>query len=97
MSFEELICGLSNDKHFIKNPIKLKRCIHSVCRNCLRRHNKVNIECILCGIESEKDGLKYDDVCMEYVKKFNLSLSQLFIVLENRMSSQLEIIKGKNI
>jgi hypothetical protein len=74
MISEELICGLSGENHFTKNPIKLSKCNHSICRNCFNKHNREHIKCLVCGIETKKGDLKYDDdVCDEFKNIFNSS------------------------
>ena len=43
--FEELICGLSFDRHFVRNPIVLPDCGHSACKNCLSN----DVKCKICA------------------------------------------------
>ncbi len=32
---DEFRCALSDDNHFLINPIQLSKCGHSVCKDCL--------------------------------------------------------------
>lgn len=92
-SFGELFCGFSDDKHFSKNPIKLRSCSHSVCKNCLVE-NKNKTVCKICGMETSTNDLNInDDVSIELKKAINSSLNKLFEILDTRMSSQIEILK----
>ena len=46
---EELKCSLSEDKHFLINPVPLSECGHSVCKICLPKDGGDSIKCKTCA------------------------------------------------
>ena len=51
-STKELICSLSIDEHFVKQPIALNKCHHFVCKSCLLNQPIPNVHCIKCDVSS---------------------------------------------
>jgi hypothetical protein len=91
--FEELICALSDDKHFSQEPIVLTSCSHSVCKSCLIKEGKTKIRCEICGITTDRD-LRNDKTSAGLKKMIKMCLNSLFSVLEKQMTEQIESFKG---
>ena len=51
-STNELICSLSIDEHFVKQPIALNKCHHYVCKSCLLNQPFFTVHCIKCDVLS---------------------------------------------
>jgi hypothetical protein len=52
---EEFKCALSENKHFIIEPITLIKCGHSACKGCFPEEKTNLIKCKTCGVVSEFD------------------------------------------
>ena len=55
-SLDEFKCALSEDKHFIIQPIPLIKCGHAACKECFSSNAENNrIKCKICNIVSDFD------------------------------------------
>ena len=54
-SLDEFKCCLSDDKHFIIQPITLTKCGHSACKECFPKVNQKLVKCKKCEVVSEFD------------------------------------------
>lgn len=69
-STKELICSLSIDEHFVKEPIELTKCSHYVCKSCLLNQPNLTVSCVRCDVlstdipivESEKGNQKIEEL-----------------------------------
>jgi hypothetical protein len=86
--FEELICGLSFDRHFVRNPIVLPDCGHSACKNCLSN----DVKCKICGTEIVRD-LSGDKESIGIKRLIKTLLNDLHSLLENKQLSILINLK----
>ena len=92
-SFVEFECALSIDKHFIKEPITLSCCGHSVCRNCLPKTDSI-IKCNLCGLITNRD-LNNDKESISIKIALKRNLNSLLSILEKQANIQLENFKSQ--
>ena len=95
---EEFRCALSEDNHFLINPIPLSKCGHSVCKNCLPNDSKVQlIECKKCGMITE-DIFSEIPVSKSFKQALKLCVGNIFELIEKQTSSKLNELKSnKNI
>ena len=95
---EELRCSLSDDRHFMIDPIPLSKCGHSVCKNCLPNDTKVHsIECKKCGVIT-KDVFSEIPVSKGFKEALKLCLGNIFELIESETSSKLNELKSiKNV
>ena len=94
-SYEEFECAIADDKHFLKSPITLPSCGHSVCRDCLPSSTNTEILCKLCGkINKTSRNLKDDHEPLALTKALRRNLENLFSVLEKQSILQLHKLKG---
>jgi len=95
---DEFRCALSDDNHFLINPIPLSKCGHSVCKDCLPNDTKVHsIECKICGIITED---VFSEISVSKVLKHALKfcLGNIFELIESETSSKLNELKSiKNV
>ena len=93
-AFIELECAIGLDKHFYKEPISLFPCGHSICKECVLMVANEVVKCKICGGVNTKD-LK-EQMESDHAKKlFQSNLEKLFPVLNERISSIVNQLKGK--
>ena len=91
---EEFRCALSDDNHFLINPIPLSKCGHSVCKNCLPNETEVqSIECKKCGIITE-DIFSEIQVPKGFKQALKICLGNIFEFIEKQASSKLNELKS---
>ena len=91
---KEFRCALSDDNHFLINPIPLSKCGHSVCKNCLPNETKVqSIECKTCGIITE-DIFSEIQVPKGFKQALKFCLGNIFEFIEKQASSKLNELKS---
>jgi hypothetical protein len=95
---EKFRCALSDDNHFLINPITLSKCGHSVCKDCLPSDTKIqSIECKKCGAITE-DVFSEIPVSKGFKQALKLCLGNIFELIESETSSKLNELKSiKNI
>jgi hypothetical protein len=95
---DEFRCALSDDNHFLINPIPLSKCGHSVCKDCLPNDTKVHsIECKICGIITE-DVFSEISVSKGLKQALKFCLGNIFELIESETSSKLNELKSiKNV
>jgi hypothetical protein len=93
-TFIEYECALSDDKHFLKEPIIIPCCGHSICKNCLPKEENSVIKCKICGVITKKD-LSNDKEAISLKISFKRNLESLFNILEKQTSSQVNKLKSK--
>jgi len=91
---DEFRCALSDDNHFLINPIPLSKCGHSACKNCLPNETKVqSIECKKCGIITE-DIFSEIQVPKIFKQALKLCLGNIFELIESETKSKLNELKS---
>ena len=91
---DEFRCALSDDNHFLINPIQLSKCGHSVCKDCLPNDTKVHsIECKKCGVIT-KDVFSEIPVSKGFKEALKLCLGNIFELIESETSSKLKELKS---
>ena len=95
---DEFRCALSDDNHFLINPITLSKCGHSVCKDCLPNDSKVqSIKCKKCGVITE-DVFSKISVPKGFKEALKLCLGNIFELIEKQTSSKLNELKSiKNV
>lgn len=88
-NYEELICGLSFDRHFVRNPIVLPDCGHSACKNCLKNDGK----CKICGTEIVRD-LSGDKESIGIKRLIKTHLNDLHSLLEKQTVEHFNKLKN---
>ena len=92
-SFEEIVCALSNDKHYVETPMTLPDCGHTVCKSCLPFELNNNTKCKICDTRITRN-LKNDKesiVANIYIKN---SLYNLMNILKNQTENQIKKLKN---
>jgi hypothetical protein len=93
-TLDEFRCALSNDNHFLINPITLSKCGHSVCKNCLPNNTKVqSIKCKTCGMITE-DIFSEFSVSKGLKQALKLCLGNIFELIESETKSKLNELKS---
>jgi hypothetical protein len=95
---DEFRCALSDDNHFLINPITLSKCGHSVCKDCLPNDTKSqSIKCKKCGLITG-DVLSEIQVSKGFKKALISCLGNIFELIESETSSKLNALKSiKNV
>jgi hypothetical protein len=95
---EEFRCALSDDSHFLINPITLSKFGHSFCKDCLPSDTKVqSIECKTFGMITE-DVFSENPVSKGFKQALRLCLGNIFELIEKQTSSKLNELKSiKNV
>jgi hypothetical protein len=87
---EEFRCVLSDDNHFLINPIT--KCGHSVCKHCLPNDSKVqSIKCKKCGVITGDDFSEIP-VSQGFKQALKFCLGNIFELIESEMSSKLPYV-----
>jgi hypothetical protein len=90
---DEFKCALSDDNHFLIDPIPLYKCGHSVCKDCLPNNTKVqSIECKKCGMITE-DVFSEIPVSKGLKQALKLCLGNIFEVIESQTSLKQFVLK----
>jgi hypothetical protein len=93
-TLDEFRCSLSDDNHFLINPITLSKCGHSVCKNCLPNDTKVqSIRCKKCGMRTE-DVFREIPVSNGLKQALKLCLGNIFELIESETKSKLNELKS---
>jgi hypothetical protein len=91
---EEFRCALSDDNHFLINPITLSKCGHSFCKNCLPNDTKVqSIKCLKCGVITE-DVFSEISVSKALKQALKFCLGNIYELIEKQTSSKLNALKS---
>ena len=91
--YEEIICGLSTNKHFVKNPIVLVECGHSACKNCVLNENSNQFICKICDTKTIRD-LRNEKESMATKRLIKIYLDDIHSFLEKQSFSQYTKLKG---
>ena len=92
-NYEELICGLTDDQHFVRNPIVLPDCGHSACKNCLPNKICVDLKCKICGTLIERD-LSDDKESIGIKRLIKIHLNDLHSLLEKQTNEHFNRLKS---
>ena len=92
-TIEEFQCAISDEQHFLTEPIPLSRCGHSVCKKCLPNENVKAIKCLICGLVTNQDFSK-TEVSNISQKAIKIHFNELFGLLEKETSLILDELKG---
>ena len=92
-SFLELVCALSNDNHYVKNPIVLTSCVHTSCRMCLPRELNEEAKCKVCGIKITRN-LDNDEESVAIKHYFRTSINDLINVVEKQTDTQIKKLES---
>ena len=93
-TLDEFRCALSDDNHFLINPIPLSKCGHSVCKHCLPNDTKVqSIKCKKCGVITGDD---FNEILVSkgFKQALKFCLGNIFEFIETKMSSKLNELKS---
>ena len=92
-SYEELVCGLSNDKHYLNKPIVLTDCGHAACRNCLPKETE-NAKCKICNQKINRN-LENDKIPLVFNLYLKNSIENLTNVIERQTQHQINRLRSK--
>ena len=89
----ELICAksASANKHFVKEPITLNNCGHSICKDCLSRPP---IKCEKCDKITERD-MRNDQVSIISKQMIKMNLSGMYKEMEKLTSENIDKLLSK--
>jgi hypothetical protein len=91
---DDFRCAQSDDNHFLINPIKLSKCGHSVCKDCLPNDSKVqSIKCKTCGVITE-DHFSEFPVSEGFKESLKVCLGNIFELIEKQTRSKLNELKS---
>ena len=86
-------CCLSDDKHFIIQPITLNKCGHSACKECFPKDNQKVIKCKKCEVVSDFDvAASQVSTALKIAIKF--LYENMFQELEKETNSKLNNLKS---
>lgn len=89
--FDELECCLSEDKHFLNDPIGLP-CGDSACKTCLNTYSTI-IRCRTCKKEIDQETKKYD-VSILAKAMIQKNLNELIRVIANQFDRSSKKLNG---
>ena len=93
-SYEELVCALSNDKHYLNQPILLTDCGHAACRNCLPKEITENAKCKICNQKINRN-LENDKIPLGLHLYLKNSIEHLTNVIERQTQHQINRLRSK--
>ena len=92
-NLDEFKCALSDDHHFIIEPITLIKCGHSACKECFPTEKINSIKCKICGIVSDFDFMNAQvSKALKLMIKF--CYDSMYKILEKEIISKLNFLKG---
>jgi hypothetical protein len=92
-SLSELFCAISlSDQHFLKDPITLINCGHSICKDCLPNPP---IKCGKCDKVTDRD-LRNDKVSIIAKQMIKMNLSRMYKEIEKLTSENIDNVKSMN-
>ena len=90
---DEFRCCLSDDKHFIIQPIILTKCGHSACKDCFSKDNQTFFKCKICEVVSEFEfTVPQVSAALKIAIKF--MYDKMFQALENETRSKINDLKS---
>jgi hypothetical protein len=92
-NLDEFQCCLSSDKHFIIQPMTLRKCGHSACKECFPNHNQKIIKCEKCNVVSEFD-FKKSQVSAALKLRLQFSYENMFQTIEIKTNSKINDLKS---
>jgi hypothetical protein len=93
-SLQDFQCALSDDQHYIIEPIPLVNCGHSVCKNCLPKGKVTEVKCKMCGVTTYHDDLNNVPVSRGLKQALKLYIGNIFAVLEKETEIKLDKLKS---
>ena len=93
-NLEELQCAVSNQQHFLINPITLNKCGHSICKRCIPKKEITLVKCKICDIASFQD-FKNTEISTTSQQAIKTCINGLFDILEKETAMKLNDLKGK--
>jgi hypothetical protein len=90
---DEFRCCLSDDIHFIIQPITLTKCGHSACKECFPNDNQKIIKCKRCNVVSEFD-FKTSQVSAALKLSLKFLYEKMFHLTEKETSSKINDLKS---
>jgi hypothetical protein len=96
MSLYEFVCSNSAVwQHYVKDPITLINCGHSICKDCLPHNEPFQaIKCSKCGKVTDRD-LRNDRESIIAKKMIKLNLAKLFTEMEKLVFETFDKVSGK--
>jgi hypothetical protein len=91
---EELRCSLSDDRHFMIDPIPLSKCGHSACKNCLPKKKFNSVKCKTCGVTTTDEDFSKINVSRGLQQTLKLCLGNIFELIESQTVSLLNKFKS---
>jgi hypothetical protein len=88
-SYQELVCALSIDKHYVKQAIILPDCGHTSCHMCLPETCDQKAECKICKQKITRN-LKNDQECIAFKHYFRANINNLIHVVERQTDNQIK-------
>ena len=95
-SSQEFQCAISNEKHFLIDPILLFNCGHCVCKTCIQDGEVTSINCSICGIITTMDFSKIQ-IIKGLKMALQLSFGSIFEIIEKETSSKFSRLKSNQI
>jgi hypothetical protein len=92
-NLDEFRCCLSDDKHFIIQPITLTKCGHSACKECFPNVYQKTIQCKRCNVVSELD-FKTSQVSAAFKIALKFLYENMFLVIEKETRSKIKDLKS---
>jgi hypothetical protein len=92
-ALETIECALSEEKHFLIEPITLNKCGHSICAKCLPSKSVEKITCGICGIINEQD-FANSSVSKPTQLFIKSCMGEIFKILKAENSCKLSELKG---
>ena len=92
-TLEDLKCAISDEEHFVTEPITLPNCGHSICKKCIPKDDLKQFRCKLCGLVSKQDLTEFE-VSKGTHKLLKIYLEDIFNTIEIETGFKLNEIKG---
>ncbi len=90
---QDFQCALTDDKHFIIEPIVLTNCGHTVCKRCLSKSKTKLINCRVCNVVTEQDLSKASE--SKAIKQaIEVFLGNIISVIDEQTTKQLNDLKS---
>ena len=93
-SYDEFVCALSNDKHYMNKPVVLTDCGHAACRKCIPKEITEDSKCKICR-EKITRNLVNDKIPLGFNLYLKNSIENLTNVIERQTQHQINRLRSK--
>ena len=90
-NLEEFVCAFSNKQHYLKDPMKLPDCKHSVCKKCVELKT-IDQNCKICNVLVSGNIVEENE---DLKKSIHKGFKTLMEIIGNQTNQQIIKLKSQ--